>query len=154
MKSVIKIIIIIILVIGIIYFLNITKMNNKENFDFDTDCTNCNKKSFHQCLNCRNCGTCSDELGNLFCVPGTELGPSNEEDKKKCYRWYYGNIYPQFYKEYYDEKPLSIPHDARFYPFAKTLDDEKNTDYFENGDLNNFYSHFNTTLKPEFYKIR
>lgn len=146
-----RIVVIIILIITIIYLLNKT---NNEHFDFETDCKDCNKKSYHQCLNCKNCGACSDQLGNLFCVPGTELGPTNDEDKKKCYRWYYGNIYPQYYKEYYDNELLSIPNDARFYPFAKTLDNEKNTEYYEKGDLNNFYSKFNTTLKPEFYNRR
>ena len=146
-----KIVTIIILVIVIICLFN---KINKEHFDFETDCKDCKKKSYHQCLNCKNCGVCSDQLGNLTCVPGTELGPSNIEDAKNCYRWFYGNIYPQYYKEYYDDGLLSIPNDARFYPFAKTVDDEKNTKYYEKGDLNNFYSNFNTTLKPEFYNRR
>jgi hypothetical protein len=151
MNNIMKIVIIIILAITIIYLLNKT---NKEYFDFETDCKDCKKKSYHQCLNCKNCGSCSDQFGNLTCVPGTELGPTNDEDKKSCYRWFYGNIYPQYYKEYYDDKLLSIPNDARFYPFSKTVDDEKNTEYYEKGDLNNFYSNFNTTLKPEFYNRR
>lgn len=139
-------IIILILVLLVILFIFTRK---SENFDYESECKNCEKKSFHQCLNCKDCGVCSDQLGNMYCVKGDEHGPS---ERKDCYKWFYGNIYPQYYYRYYNKEELDIPNDARFYPFLKTLDERKGTKYFSKDYMNGFYKNFNNTLQPSLYR--
>ena len=140
-----KIIIIIILII-IIVFLH---MNHKEGFDYDTICGNCDNKSFHQCLNCENCGVCTTEFGDMYCTKGDINGP---KDRKDCYKWNYGNIYPQYDHRYYDDSLLKFNKDAKFYPYLKYMDDNKGTKYFSKDNLNNFYQQFNNTMKEELYR--
>ncbi len=140
-----KLIIIVILIILIIFLYN----KKSEGFDYDTMCTNCDNKSYHQCLNCENCGVCVTEFGDMYCAKGDKNGPS---ERKDCYKWFYGNIYPQYYYRYYDDSLLKFKEDPRFYPYLKYVDDKKGTNYFSKEYLNNFYKLFNNTLRKELYR--
>jgi len=140
-----KIIIIIILII-IIVFLH---MKHIEGFDYETKCNSCDNKSFHQCLNCEDCGVCVTEFGDMYCAKGDRNGP---KDRKDCYKWHYGNIYPQYYYRYYDDSLMKFNEDARFYPYLKYVDDKKGTNYFSKEYLNNFYQQFNNSMKEELYR--
>jgi hypothetical protein len=142
----------IILIIIILALINIYLLNkNTENFDYNTDCTSCKNKSYHQCRNCVNCGVCTTAMGDMYCVNGDINGPYNRTD---CLKWDYGNIYPQYQSDYYNNNPehLGISTDARFYPYFKTLDDTTGSQYFNKDFLNNFYRNFNNTLKGHLYK--
>ena len=138
-----EILIIIMLVIIIIYLYE--KMHKvSENFDYNTTCTNCDNKSYFQCVNCKGCGVCVTKFGDSYCAKGDINGPAERTD---CYKWLYGNIYPQYQEAYYDESLYAFPNDARFYPYKETLkeDGEKIT------KKEGFYAHFNNTLRPELY---
>ena len=151
MQTKIVIVIIVILIIILVY-LNTDKNKDKtERFDYYSKCTNCNNKSYQQCLNCENCGTCVTEFGDMYCTKGNEDGSFERTD---CYKWHYGNIYPQYNYRYYDALLLTYPNDARFYPYLKTLDEKHGTKYFTENYLNklkNFYAQFNNSLRPELY---
>lgn len=147
----------IIILIMIVIILNIKNRENSENrekFDYGNKCLSCNNKSYHNCLNCESCGVCSTEFGDMYCTQGDINGPF---ERKDCYKWIYGNIYPQYYYKYYDESQLEFKNDARFYPYIKYIDDKNNTNntnntkFFSNKYYNNFYKQFNNTLKKESY---
>ena len=140
-----KIILIIVLILIILIFY----MKKDEGFDYETQCLSCDNKSYHQCLNCQDCGVCVTEFGDMYCAKGDKDGPF---EKKDCYKWFYGNIYPQYYYRYYDGSLLKFKNDARFYPYLKHIDDKKGTKYFSEEYLNNFYKQFNDTLREELYR--
>lgn len=155
-------IIILILLLIILYILN---KNKNEYYDFYTQCNSCNNKSYFECRNCENCATCATEMGDLYCIKGNELGPINDPESKikytiqeneknnkdtiYCLKYNYGNIYPQYYHTYYSDNHelLDNTNDARFYPFLKTLDDKKNTDYYNKET--NYKQIFHDDLEPE-----
>ena len=136
------------IIIIICLLLIVILLNHKyeETFDFYTKCGDCEKKSYHQCRNCSNCGVCINEMGNMYCVKGNQDGPYNRTD---CLKWNFGNIYPQYDIDYY-KKSLETPdNDARFYPFLKTLDDTKGTQYYTDEYNNKIFTRKNTELKTE-----
>lgn len=141
----------IIIILLILIVLVISSINKKEYHDYYTECSNCNNKGYYQCRNCKNCGVCTTEFGDIYCVEGNENGPinkdnnkikyTNDKDKKNnkdhifCYKYNYGNIYPQYLPSYYnDDKYLGLVNDARFYPFLKTLDNNFNTNYYNTSE--------------------
>jgi hypothetical protein len=140
-----KIIVILFLLILLIYLYSKTK----ENFDYETKCLNCDNKSYFQCRNCEDCGVCVTEFGDMYCTKGDKYGSHERND---CYKWYYGNIYPQYYYRYYDGSLLKFNQDPRFYPYLKYIDDTKGTNYFSKDYLNNFYKNFNYTMKENLYR--
>ncbi len=150
----VKIIIIILIVLFLVYLLSIKKETH-ENFDYNS-CGNCNAKGYYQCRNCKECGVCTTEWGDMYCAEGDEYGPKTRKD---CYKWDYGNIYPQYRKGYYegnenllDEYKKNV--DQRFFPFTKTvdIDNKLKTHFYSDNYVNGFYYLFNNTLKPELYK--
>jgi len=145
------ILLILLLLLLILYLYNKQSIQNKENFDYYTKCTSCKNKGYHQCRNCTNCGVCTTALGDMYCVNGDESGPYNRTD---CYKWDYGNIYPQYQPDYYhsNDSHLNIPMDARFHPYFKKLDDTSGSKYFTREFTNNFHRNFNNTLKGYLYK--
>jgi hypothetical protein len=149
----VKIIIIILIVIFLVYLLTIKK-KSQENFDYNT-CGNCNTKGYFECRNCSSCGVCTTEFGDMYCAEGDEYGPKTRKD---CYKWDYGNVYPQYRKGYYENNKnmLKTKHgeDHRFYPFTKTVDVDNgsNTNFYSDDYVNGFYYMFNNSLKTELYK--
>jgi hypothetical protein len=150
-----KIIVLIIIIIFIVYLLS-KKNKSSENFDYNSNCKDCNTKGYFQCRNCKECGVCTTEWGDMYCAAGDEYGPKTRKD---CYKWDYGNIYPQYKKSYYEHNNNLLNsskdgEDHRFYPFTKAID-EKNqskTQFYSDDNKNGFYYLFNNTLKPELYK--
>ncbi len=150
----VKIIIIILIVLFLVYLLSIKKETN-ENFDYNS-CGNCNTKGYYQCRNCKECGVCTTEWGDMYCAEGDEYGPKTRKD---CYKWHYGNIYPQYRKGYYESNENLLDDykknvDQRFFPFTKTvdIDNKYKTQFYSDNYVNGFYYLFNNTLKPELYK--
>jgi hypothetical protein len=150
----VKIIIIIFIVLFLVYLLS-NKKKTQESFDYNT-CGNCNTKGYFQCRNCSNCGVCTTELGDMYCAEGDEYGPKTRKD---CYKWNYGNIYPQYRKGYYENNKnlassINKNFDHKFYPFNKIIDidNDLKTNFYSNDYVNGFYYLFNNTLKPELYK--
>jgi hypothetical protein len=95
-------------------------------------------------------------MGDMYCEEGDEYGPKTRKD---CYKWDYGNIYPQYRKSYYEnnENLLNSSEnklDHRFYPFTKQvdMDNSMKTKFYSDNNVNGFYYLFNNTLKPELYK--
>lgn len=141
----------IIFIIIILALINFYLINKKlENFDYNTNCTSCKNKGYHQCRNCVNCGVCTTATGDMYCANGDINGPYNRKD---CLKWEYGNIYPQYQPNYYNNNKshLEISNDAKFYPYFKKLDDTTGTNYFTKEFQNNFYKNFNNTLKGYLY---
>lgn len=120
-----KIILIIVLIVIILIF----NMRKDEAFDYHTKCLSCNNKSYYQCLNCEDCGVCVTEFGDMYCKKGDKYGPYEGDN---CYKWFYGNIYPQYYYRYYDGSLLKFNNDAKFYPYLKWIDDKKEQNIFQN----------------------
>lgn len=151
-----KIIVLIIVILLLVYLLSKKNNNNPENFDYNNNCKDCNTKGYFQCRNCKQCGVCTTEWGYMYCAEGDEYGPKTRKD---CYKWDYGNIYPQYQKSYYDNNHNLLSSnnkssDHKFYPFTKAID-EKNQDktkFYSDDNKNGFYYLFNNTLKPELYK--
>jgi hypothetical protein len=92
----------------------------------------------------------------MYCAEGDENGPKTRKD---CYKWDYGNIYPQYRKGYYDNNPNLLDTnnkkiDHRFYPFTKIVDTDNNdkTKFYSDNYVNGFYYIFNNTLKDNLYK--
>jgi hypothetical protein len=85
----------------------------------------------------------------MYCTKGDENGSFERND---CYNWDYGNSYPQFHYNYYNNEPLyTQSKDPKFYPFLKELDDSKNTNYYNTeSNYNQFYKKFNDTIKDKF----
>jgi hypothetical protein len=77
------------IIIIIILFFLITQ--NKENFEY---CSNCDKKTPIDCFNCTNCGICIDRLGDRYCESGDSNGPYNRSD---CLYWLNGWRNPKVY---------------------------------------------------------
>ena len=143
-------IIFLIIMIGYLYTNKQNKQTKQsENFDYDTDCKSCNNKGTFQCRNCENCGVCVTEMGDMYCAKGDLSGPSERTD---CFKWEYGNIYPQYDTPYYDDdkKILTSKHDPKHYPYNLYLNEKLNTDAYS--DRNVFYQNFNLHLKPNLYK--
>ena len=119
-------------------------------------CRNCDTKGYYQCRNCSSCGVCTTAWGDMYCAEGDEYGPKTRKD---CYKWDYGNIYPQYKKRYYDNNPELLNTnnkeiDHRFFPFSKTVDIDNNskTNFYSDNYVNGFYYNFNNTLKEDLYK--
>jgi hypothetical protein len=150
----VKIIIIILFVLFLVYLLTIKK-KTQENFDYNS-CGNCNTKGYFECRNCKECGVCTTEFGDMYCAEGDEYGPKTRKD---CYKWDYGNVYPQYRKGYYDNnenllKANNKNFDHRFFPFTKQVDLDNNmkTQFYSDNNVNGFYYMFNNSLKQELYK--
>lgn len=73
----------------VILFYLITQ--NKEKFEY---CSDCNKKTPIDCFNCTNCGICIDRLGVRNCEPGDANGPYNRRD---CLYWLNGWKMPKMH---------------------------------------------------------
>ena len=140
-----RIILIILLIILIIYLY--VKMINKEDFDYDTDCKSCETKGTFECRNCENCGVCVTEMGDMYCAKGDLSGPSERTD---CFKWEYGNIYPQYDTPYYGEEELAFKDEPKHYPYNLYLNLKYNT--YAYADRNVFYKNFNSYMKPHLYK--
>ncbi len=149
----VKIIIIILIVLFLVYLL-IIKKKSQENFDYNS-CGNCNTKGYFECRNCKQCGVCTTEWGDMYCAEGDEYGPKTRKD---CYKWDYGNIYPQYRKGYYESNKNMLKtkggEDHRFYPFTKMVDRDNgmNTQFYSDNYVNGFYYMFNNSLKSDLYK--
>ena len=137
-------IIILIIVIGYLYTNKQTKQTKQsENFDYDTDCKSCDNKGTFECRNCENCGVCVTETGDMYCAKGDLFGPSERTD---CFKWEYGNIYPQYDTSYYDNGvELTFKDDPKHYPYNLYLNEKLNTDAYS--ERNVFYQNFNLYLK-------
>jgi len=122
-------------------------MTNKEDFDYDTDCKSCETKGTFECRNCENCGVCVTEMGDMYCAKGDLSGPSERTD---CFKWEYGNIYPQYDTPYYGGEEFSFKDEPKHYPYNLYLNLKYNTDAY--ADRNVFYKNFNTFMKPRLYK--
>jgi hypothetical protein len=151
-----KKIIIIMVIIVLILFIFKNNKNETEKFDYNENCGNCEKKGYFQCRNCKQCGVCTTEWGDMYCAEGDEYGPKTRKD---CYKWDYGNIYPQYQKAYYENNQNFISSnkkdkDDRFFPFNKQvdIDNQLKTQFYSDNYFNGFYYLFNNTLKEDLYK--
>jgi hypothetical protein len=149
-----KIIVVVVIIIFLFYLIS-QKNKTQENFDYN-DCKNCNTKGYFECRNCSKCGVCTTEWGDMYCAEGDEYGPKTRKD---CYKWDYGNIYPQYQKSYYENNNNFLTtvqkiSDHKFYPFTKTIDqkNQRKTNFYSDDNKNGVYYLFNNTLKEELYK--
>jgi hypothetical protein len=141
-----KVILIIFLLILIIYLCHQYKIS--ENFDYNTLCKSCNTKGTFECRNCDNCGVCVTEMGDMYCTKGDLSGPFERTD---CFKWEYGNIYPQYDDQYYNNGvELRYKDDPKHYPYSLYLNSKYNTNIYS--DKNVLYKNFDIYLKPNLYK--